>query len=156
VITPSKTLRNPSTMLMWVGKGFRLVPPLPSLLADAPVDVTFRRHSTLRVLTLLPTTQLIRRDGQGQAGSCLPWFDQQRFAFGEHSADESPFLIVELDFQELVSGPQRSRRAVGKQLSGRCSGQPVRGCQNSVFSRQETASALICPDQRKATVPSSA
>lgn len=76
--------------------------------------------------------------------------------FREQSAHGSPFLIVERDFQELVSGPRANSSAVEKQLSGCRSAQVVRACQNSVFSRQEIASPLTCSDQRKATVQSSA
>jgi hypothetical protein len=40
-------------------------------------------------------------------------FNQNRFAFREQSAHGSPFLIVELDFQALVSGPRAA--SVGRQ-----------------------------------------
>ena len=82
-------------------------------------------------------------------------FDQHRFAFREHSADDSPFLIVERDFQELVSEPRRSRRAVGNNLAvvpQFSLSQPAK----TLSFHAKTASALICSDQRKATVPSSA
>ena len=45
MIAPSMTLRNPSTMLMWVGKGFRLVPPPRASWLFAALDVTSRRYS---------------------------------------------------------------------------------------------------------------
>ena len=90
-----------------------------------------------------------------QTGCVLHGFHQARLALGEHSPDDSPFLIVELDFQELVSGPQQSRRAVGKHVAVIAPLKPVRACQNSVFLRQKSPSALTCSDQRKATVQSS-
>ena len=44
-----------------------------------------------------PTTQLTRSATPGQAGWCLLWF--RSAALRDQSADGSPFVIVELDFQ---------------------------------------------------------
>ena len=50
MMEPEKTLGNPSTALMWVGKAFRLLPPPRASFADAAIDVTSERNSTFGVL----------------------------------------------------------------------------------------------------------
>ena len=71
----------------------------PSLLADAPVDVTSRRHSFPSIDSI--NQQLNRRGGSRRVrlGRIFRGFDLERFAFREQSAHDSPFLIVEFDFQ---------------------------------------------------------
>ena len=50
-------------------------------------------------------------------GRVFSGFDQEGFAFHEQSADDPPFLIVELDFHDLVSGATAKSPAVGNNLA---------------------------------------
>jgi hypothetical protein len=132
-----------------------------SLLAEAAVDVASRRLSFPNIDSI--TDNSINPARRAESGWVVSSVVSIRSALrSEQSAHGLLFVIAELDFQEVVSGPRANSSAV-KQLSGCCSARVVRACQISVFSRQEAASALTpayeavhCADQRMATVPPSA
>ena len=66
--------------------------------AAARSSCDIAQHS-FPIIDLWSPTRSTRRAAPGQVGRVFRDFDQTRRAFREQSADDSPFLIVELDFQ---------------------------------------------------------
>jgi hypothetical protein len=107
----------------------------------APVDVTPRRHSFPSIDTITNNSvDAARRAESGWVVSSMVSIRSAlrslsicpRLAFRDHSA--------RFPMRAPGAWPRTGRR--GRKLSGCWSAQVVRACQNAVFSRQESASAI--------------